>query len=246
MKGSKSSNSYKYEYNDRYKRHRATLGHGTLAIMYSDHTKGMENSFQRRCEHRVPPSKTVGSRMNWTVRIHNPSINIVNALQPDETADLSKGNKLLLWDRLPTMSDEEREALFTELTQAMDEHGRSDRTFVFGKWHENNGRKVLEQASEAGQSYTYGGKTTEPGVAFGPEARKTLSKLGDLLGLDDVSDFWAHLVFYPEGKCGLGWHSDAEKGINPHAIVSFTFLEDKLNGPRPFDVREKKRKRLKT
>ena len=54
-------------------------------------------------------------------------------------------------------------------------------------------------------------------------------------------EVWAHCVYYPTPDCQLGWHSDSEDGVSPHSVFSLTFLEDRVNGPRPFCVRLKSR-----
>lgn len=232
--------TYNYVYQDRHGVHRVELGHGTLVMMESNHEQGDEKSFQRLCQHRVPKAgKHVrGGRLNWTIRIHNPNINVNRSrLMPQDTIDINENARLLVWNQLPEMTEDELCALHKELLDDMEAHGNADRTFVFGKWHENNGRKVLEQAMSDGQTYRYGGKTTDPGKAFGPHARKALERLAQMVGVQGTDAFWAHLVYYPDASCKLGWHSDAEDGINPHAIFSVTFLDDPVNGARPFDVR---------
>lgn len=245
-----------YEYRARGDTHRILLQHGMLACMASDWSSASQ-SFQKKCEHRVPPAKhpVLGGRLSWTVRIRStdilPAISFDTltsaagtavALDASDCALLAwtpkQAHDLLGLDMSPECADE----LQRELRADMIKHGHPDITRVFGKTHFNKGRRVLEQAHTDGQQYTYGGKTTQSGKAFGPVARRVLQSLAHTLGLPDSACFWAHLVYYPTPDCKLAWHQDAEKGINPHLIFSMTFLDDPIHGARPFDVRLKKQK----
>ncbi len=117
----------------------------------------------------------------------------------------------------------------------------ADRTFVYGKWHENKGRKVMELGWTAGTQYAYAGKTTAPGHAFSKTLRQVVTqRIAPLFGVEKES-IWAHVVYYPP-DASLGWHSDAEKGIDPHFILSLTLLENPVKGARDFQVRAKKKK----
>jgi hypothetical protein len=130
--------------------------------------------------------------------------------------------------------------LHAELAAEMRLFGHADKTTVWGKTHDNAGRMVLDQANVEGKTYTYSGKTTAPGRAFGPAARKALAHFAQHIFHCAADELWAHAVWYPDpALCKLGWHSDSEAGINPHTIMSVTFLDDQEGGVRPFDVRLK-------
>ncbi len=220
--------------------HRVLLEHGGVCVMHTDPAVGPERSFQRLAKHQVPLyTHARGARWNWTVRTTSVAIAALQAL-PEGFATHNVGEGLSLslasW---PLDADLLRD-LHAELRTAMDTYGAADLTTVYGKTYVNNGRKILEQAMEDGQVYTYAGKTTAPGRAFGPVARQVLAWLAvHVFGSADVP-LWAHLITYPNPTtCKLAWHSDSEEGINPHCICSITFLEDPEHGARPFDVRLK-------
>lgn len=208
------------------------LKHGTLCGMLS--SPSTNKSFQTLCEHRVPPCPIAqGGRLSITFRAKGV---VDDPLKAREKWDMftSIGEGCFIGGKLlKNLSSQLVEELFTQ----MKEHGTPDKTVVFGKSHENKGRKVLELSFKGGQVYSYGGKTTAPGQPFG-EHTLVFLKEEELFGSSvSVEEIWAHMVYYPTPDCRLGWHSDNENGLNPHAIISLTLLENPALGIRPFDVR---------
>ncbi len=205
------------------------LRHGELCGMLSSPENGP--SFQAKAQHRVVAyPKAKGWRLSVTIRpggkISDP---ITAGYKWEETILLGEG--CYIGRRLlPNLSPD----LVAEILKQMDEFGKPDITKVFGKMYENKGRKVLELSFAGGYVYSYGGKKTDPGQPFGKHFCAFL-KEEKLFG--ETMDIWAHVVFYPTPDCQLGWHSDNENGLNPHAIISLTILEDPVQGIRPFDVR---------
>ena len=233
------------------------LRDGQLAGMISDPSRGSQ-SFQRLIKHCVPrrSTRTVqGYRINCTFRVQEdaPVNNLLLPLDEDKTNDRGETGETVmivkphcavkLWSGILTRG--ENTVLHLELKRQLEEHGRPDTTLVFGRTHANRGRRVLELAHTAGQTYTYGGKTTPPGVPFGEAARLVIrNKIAPRLGVAP-DKIWAHVVYYPSADTSLGWHGDAEKGINPHAVLSLTFLENPAAGVRPFQVRRNNYGRIK-
>lgn len=234
-------NTVQYKHHANTNIHRTMLGHGDVCIMASDPNNGPEHSFQRLAMHQVPVAKkSKGARLNWTIRTSRMDIPNPILIDWEQRVDVGEGLWLLLstWPLESTKLHD----LYEELLLQMSQHGTPDETTVFGKTFTNNGRKVLELSHEAGHTYTYSGKTTAPGQAYGPIARSVLEYLSNVVfrGAVTVEEMWSHLVFYPNPQeCKLSWHSDSENGVNPHCIMSVTFLDDPIMGPRPFDVRLK-------
>ncbi len=225
--------------------HRVLLEHGGVCIMQSDPAGGPTRSFQRLAKHQVPLyPRARGARLNWTIRTTSPHV-LAHAPGGYAVHPVGEGLTLALasW---PLDADTLRD-LHAELRAAMDEHGAADVTTAYGNTSTNAGRKILEMACVEGQQYTYAGKKTPPGKAFGPVARRVLEYFvrnvffGERVAEGDaIADLWAHLIFYPSADtCKLAWHSDSESGLNSHIIASVTFLEDPVHGARPFDVRLK-------
>lgn len=208
------------------------LPHGALCGMLSSPTS--QKNFQTLCEHRVPPSPTAqGGRLSITWRAKGT---IEDPLKAREKWNTFVGIGEGCYIGVRVIKDLPA-ALVDELFTQMKVHGTSDKTTVFGKLHENKGRKVLELSFKGGQVYSYGGKTTPPGQPFGEHTLAFL-KEHELFGASvSVEDIWAHMVYYPTPECQLGWHSDNENGLNPHAIISLTLLENPQLGARAFDVR---------
>jgi alkylated DNA repair dioxygenase AlkB len=190
-------------------------------------------NFQSRCEHRVPPCKKAqGWRLSTTFRADSGQVE--EPKKEDWNPFISIGEECYVGMRPAKNLTKE---LIEELFSVMEEFGTPDKTKVFGKEFENKGRKVLELSFKGGQTYTYGGKTTSPGQAFGKETLKFLQE-EELFGESvKIEDIWAHMVFYPTPDCQLAWHRDNENGLNPHAIISLTLLEDPKLGVRSFSVR---------
>jgi len=227
--------------------HTFNLGDGQVAAMVSDPVQ--KESFQRLVQHCVPKrsvSKTKGYRINCTFRVSESAKvkNLVSA-EADETVMIIKPHcAVKLWSSM--LSRGEKMVLHAELKGLVDAHGRPDVTTVFGRKHTNRGRLVLELAHTEGQTYTYGGKTTHPGIAFGNAAKLLIrNKIAPKLGVEP-EQIWAHVVFYPDASTSLGWHGDSEQGINPHVVLGLTFLEHPEAGVRPFQVRRRDYKRIRT
>ena len=221
------------------------LRDGDVIGMISDPNLPKSKSFQSVYEHCVPVyKKAKGSRLNLTIRCKDGSIPkyLLNAKSAQKIIKLDEHSAIVLWTEL--VGKEQLQAIHDELLEQLHKFGNPDHTFVFGKTHTNNGRKILELANEKGQTYRYAGKTTSAGQPFGPLTREFIENtIVPLVGVD-IKNIWAHLVLYPDPSiCKLSWHGDSKDGINPHCIISLTMLEDKINGPRPFQVR-KKRKRI--
>ena len=232
----KSHKLSKYNFTDKTQTHSFMLGHGDVIGMSSIVTG---KSFQSEIVHRVPAAKTTGGRLNLTVRT------IANQIDPDlkdshhRSYPISATSTVFLWDGDSKLfSEEEINEIQKELFQTIEQHGVADVTKMFGKTFENKGRKVLELANVDGFKYTYAGKTVT-GIAFTPLVRQlVMPRLAKIFGVEE-SKLWAHLVYYPTSECKLDYHDDGEDGINPHMIVSITFLEDPVGGVRPFQVRLK-------
>lgn len=224
--------------------HRIGLRDGQTVAMASDPQS--QKSFQALAVHQVPKLENKdfvgkGWRLNFTVRTMETEKKIQNPLTldgdftPTSRVDIGEGCQVLLWDKL--LSKEDKPALRAELLQIINKKGTADVTKMYGKTYTNKGRKVLEMAAEEGFKYRYAGKTVT-GIAFTPLVRDVLMpKMAQLFGVP-IDKLWAHLVFYPTRECKLDWHDDGEDGINPHLIVSITFLEHP-HFPRAFDVRLK-------
>ena len=162
--------------------HKAFLGHGTLARMVSDPAMGPSHSFQRRAMHQVPTyGKSKGARWNVTFRSAKVLVNAM-LLPCDQRIVLGEGLEL----HLLQLSD--ADDFFDELKAHMAAHASSDRTFVYGKWHDNKGRMVMEYAHQAGAQYSYSGKTTTPGIEFG----KAGKRIAELM----ARDFGVPLFFF--------------------------------------------------
>lgn len=232
--------------------HTFCLDHGTVIGMYSDHLK-TNISFQAKYEHCVPKRKhVVKGRYNITFRsktaVQNTRTKDYLLSFAEKSIQLDSDYYALLWRNLLTI--EQKEQMFNEL-KSLKQSMKPDKTFVHGKWHMNNGRLVAELAFEEGQTYTYGGKTTDKGIEFPPFIKQYITDViaPKIFCMEDPRNIWAHLVYYPGGETGLGWHGDAENGIDPHLIVSITFLESHYNddrispGARDFQIREKKYKK---
>ena len=222
------------------------LDHGTSVAMVSDN-KGP--SFQADFEHCVPKRKNVvGMRYNITFRAKtiNPERNVESIVEQSEHhIPLNKNSHICMW-QTGLFSKESVATMFDELKSDTVPY-TADKTYVFGKWHTNNGRTYVEMGWTAGQTYAYAGKTTDPGIEFPPEIkRNVVETVAPLFGVEPC-EIWAHVVRYP-CESSLGWHSDSEQGIDPHFILSTTFLEHhgvgkrKSLGARDFQIRKKKKK----
>lgn len=220
--------------------------HGTLLAMAS-FGEGSDN-FQSIFEHSVPKRANASGRYSITFRSNTPHVrNEVDtvakaphalrlAATPEECPCY-----LLAWDT-NALDDAVHKGVYKEL-RALKSSMDPDRTFCYGKWHDNNGRLVHEMSWEAGQTYSYAGKQTKPGTAFPPIIRGVVRDfVAPLFGVQPHL-IWAHVVYYPAGGTSLAWHGDAEQGIDPHLIVSLTYLEpsakEGLRLPRAFQVRPK-------
>ncbi len=199
-------------------------------------------SFQKQLLHCVPKYPSVKSwRLNITFRTGKKvSIGLKKDILKDFVEHkIIDGASLCLG----SLDNDILSPFKKELVEQIKIHGKPDQTKIPFKneYTMNNGRMVLDMAFKEGMTYTYGGKTTAPGIAFGPSAQGVLKIISELIGVV-VEDIWAHVVFYPNGECGLGWHSDAEDGLDPARIVSLTFLEDPIGGVRRFQVKPKNKK----
>ena len=225
------------------------LDHGTTVAMLSNATG---STFQSQFEHCIPKrTKAYGKRYNITFRsktlLNKRDVDSI-VKQSEHSIVLNDNSHLCLWQT--TLFDKTSiDTMFEELKSC---DMTPDKTFVYGTWHLNNGRTYVEMGWEPGQTYTYAGKTTTPGIEFPPEIKQNVSNIiAPLFGVEP-KDIWAHVVCYPS-KSSLGWHSDAEQGIDPHFILSTTFLEHhskgkawgkrKSPGVRDFQVRKKKSKK---
>ncbi len=199
------------EFNEKTRVWRAHLEHGAVCVMSSDPALGPAHSFQRLAQHQVPICKTArGGRLSWTVRTARLDGSVVADLDAYTTHDLGQG---LVLGIAPWPLDQ---ALLLELHTEL-------RVRVHDK------------------TCLYSITTTAPGCAFGPVSRSVLTHFADHIFHCAVEELWAHLVWYPDAAtCKLAWHSDSEAGINPHTIMSVTFLDNEVEGVRPFEVRLKK------
>jgi alkylated DNA repair dioxygenase AlkB len=223
-----------YQFTEKTRVHNLYLEDGGVCLMHSRDTGHNDTSFQRLAKHQVPVYKGAkGWRLNWTIRT------TASPLEPKLESykqEIHIGEGLSL--RLKKVDYDP--LLKVELLADLQKYGHADVTTVFGKTHTNNGRLVLEQSMQDGQTYTYSGKTTPPGKAFGPRALAFIQEVAARDFNVTPDKLWAHVIFYPDpATCGLGWHSDSEAGINPNMIMSVTFLEDPKGGIRPFQVRLK-------
>lgn len=155
----------KHEFNEKTGIHRLFLADGGVCIMHTVDDGNSETSFQRLCNHGVPANKQAsGSRWCWTIRTTVRKLENTDLSTYKQEIHIGEGLSL----RLKTMPVDE--ALKAELLSDLLKYGHADETTVFGKTFTNNGRMVLDQALEDGQTYTYSGKTTAPGKAFGTHA----------------------------------------------------------------------------
>ncbi len=221
-----------HHFDPQTKIHRVHLHDGGVCVMYSKDNGSKEESFQTLAEHQVPLYKEAkGWRLNWTIRTEAPLLDKTDLSSYTQRYDLGDGLSLLLkkiaYDPL----------LKQELFNDLHAHGYIDETLDFhGVMSQNGGRMSLQQAYTPGRTYTYGGKTTPPGIVFGPRATAFLEQYA--AKEFGTNDLWAHIAYYPNAHdCKLSWHGDKLDGINPHMIMSVTFLEDPIEGIRPFDVR---------
>lgn len=214
----------RYNKKERSSIHQFFLDDGGVCVMFTKDSGKPEESFQALAQHQVPVfPKAKGWRLSWTIRTTEPLLDKTDISSFIQQYGIGDGLTLLLkkvaYDPL----------LKQELLADLHAHGEADVTRCFGE--------VLEQAYEAGQVYQYGGKTTAPGTAFGQHARAFLDQYAKP-AFGGTDKLWAHLVFYPEPQtCKLSWHGDQIDGINPHMIMSVTFLEFPDEGVRPFEVR---------
>lgn len=224
--------------------HKVFLNHGELCGMLSSPNG---KNFQALCQHCVPAyAKARGARWSVTFRARGVIEDPLSLKDKwTEFTEIGEGCYIGTRKSSPFVHTN----LSKELITMMHQFGTPDKTTVYGKTFDNKGRKVLELSYEGGQTYTYSGKTTSPGQPFGKETLAFLR--AELLFGESVSveDVWAHMVYYPTPDCQLGWHQDNENGLNPHAIISLTLLEDPELGVRPFYVRllsdKKKNKKKK-
>ncbi len=225
----------KHEFNEKTGIHRVHLADGGVCIMHTNDDGNSEISFQRLAKHQVPLYKqSSGWRLCWTIRTTEKKLENTDLSTYKQELHIGSGLSL----RLKTLAVDT--VLKAELLSDLLKYGHVDETTVFGKTFTNNGRMVLDQAMEDGQTYTYAGKTTAPGKAFGQHASAFICDIAAKEFGVTPDKLWAHLVYYPDAsKCKLAWHSDSEAGINPHMIMSVTFLEQPVYGIRPFEVRLK-------
>lgn len=220
--------------------------HGTVLAMVSIPNEEVSTTlnFQNQCQHCVPKrAGPTSGRYSVTIRSSTPSkharetflgetfskvFTIVSPKESDCPCYVTMSQSLL--------DSADVDAIYAELVAGKDQM-TPDRTFVYGKWHENAGRLVQEMAWTAGQTYRYGGKTTPAGIAFPNTLRRVVQEVFAPIFNVEPKHLWAHIVYYPDNTCGLAWHSDAEEGIDPHLIMSITFLD---NGrvARDFQVRK--------
>lgn len=226
-------------YNPKTKTWTFYLGHGEMVAMAS--SPSGTASFQRLAMHSVPylkGDKAEGWRLNLTIRTSAETIRDPLLLKNGKRYEIGEGCYVQQWTDMFTAEENEqiRECLFGTITAK----GVADITKVYGKEFTNKGRKVLELACEEGFEYHYGGKTVK-GIAY-PELIRQLvvPKMAELYGVV-CEQIWGHLVYYPTSECKLDWHDDGEDNINPHLIVSLTYLEHP-NKPRAFRVRLKSNK----
>jgi hypothetical protein len=236
-RGKQTNRKGNYNYAKKTGTHSFWLGHGHVVAMASS---PQGKSFQQTAVHRVPYKKSnngQGWRLNLTIRtLRTDSINDPLLLESSNTYDMGEGCKVLVWEDLFT--EIEIQQLQVELLDLMSRCGIPDVCKMYGKTFENAGRKVLEMADQPDFKYHYAGKTVT-GVGFTPLVRQLIvPRMSKLFGVSD-SEIWGHLVYYPTPECKLDWHDDGEDGINPHLIVSLTFLEDPINGARAFETRLK-------
>jgi hypothetical protein len=214
------------------------FGYHAIA-MASDPTKG--GSFQQSALHGVPFLKgdqAQGGRYNWTFRTTSKEIPSPFRLECSKVVEVGANAWIMLWNDL--FSSEENERIQACAAETIAQHGVADKTKVFGVEHENKGRMVVDMANEQGFEYHYAGKTVT-GIEWPALIRElVLPRIAALFGVD-ANTIWAHLVYYPTPECKLGWHDDGEDGINPHFILSLTYLEHPEK-PRTFQVKLKKTK----
>jgi len=174
--------------------------------------------------------------MNLTMRTFSTDV------MPDESEcsrkiDIGEGGRVIIWDSLFT--PDELAEIEEVLLETIKDHGVNDVTRMFGKTFTNNGRRVVEMASDPNFEYRYAGKVVKS-IEFPERIRDlVLPKMTRVFGLSSADTLWGHLVYYPTPDCKLDWHDDGEEGINPHLIVSITFLEHPKIGARRFRVRLK-------
>jgi hypothetical protein len=150
------------EHDTKTRIHRVFLRDGTMCAMASDSLRGPTASFQRLARHRVPVwGKAKGARWSWTIRTAGDIV--VDRTRWPEHIEVGQGAEL--W--LRPMDFVWFDRLKAELLRDVLAYGHADVTTVYGKTSNNNGRLVLEMAHEPGQTYSYAGKTTAPGRAFG-------------------------------------------------------------------------------
>ena len=216
--------------------------HAVAMASDPDPIKG--SSFQNIAQHCVPVLKgdgARGGRLNLTFRTFSEELPSPSRLECSEKIALGTNAWLMLWNGL--VSDEQNEKIQACLANTIDQHGVADETVVFGKRYTNRGRMAVDMAHKAGFEYRYAGKTIT-GIEWPPLIQEVvLPRVAELFGVDSDT-IWAHLVYYPIPDCKLGWHDDGEDGINPHFILSLTYLEDPEK-PRTFQVRLKKKKKKK-
>lgn len=212
--------------------------------MASDPNNEEGESFQSLALHCVPFLKgdeAEGGRFNLTFRTTSPTIqNPALLTSSTKVIHLTQNCWINLWDDLFT--PEENTAIQACLSETIASAGVADETIVFGKKHTNHGRMVVDMADKPNFQYRYAGKTVT-GIEWPPLIRDlVLPRIVPLFGggAVEAETIWAHLVYYPTPECKLGWHDDGEDGINPHFILSLTFLEHPEK-PRTFQVRLKKK-----
>lgn len=252
-----------YKFDKKTQAHSFYLGHGHTVAMASSpkNRTGSTGSFQARAVHEVPYLKSEhaeGWRLNLTVRtiareIRDPLTDL--DFKPTKDYDIGEGCHVLVWDNIFTTH--ENEMIQGCLLETIHAKGIPDITKMYGKTFTNKGRKVIEMSGNDGFEYHYAGKTVT-GIAWPRLIRElVVPKLSQIFGVQD-DELWGHLVYYPTSECKLDYHDDGEDGINPHLIVSITYLENPKK-PRPFRVRlkssfkkepkepkERSRKKIKT
>jgi hypothetical protein len=228
-----------YSYSAKSKIHTFKLQHGQTVAMAS--APGSD-SFQKLAVHGVHPesakSTCRGWRMNLTVRTMSKDLqkNPLDSAYCSSRYAIGEGCEILLWDNL--FSAQEISDLQNVLLQTIHNNGVPDVTRLFGQEYTNKGRKVIEMASTPNFKYHYGGKTVT-GIQYPNLIRElVVPRMSGVFGVLPET-IWFHLVYYPTPDCKLDMHDDGEDGINPHMIMSITFLEDPIRGARRFRVRLK-------
>ena len=117
--------------------------------------------------------------------------------------------------------------LFSTLTQSL--AWQQDQLIMYGK--KITMQRKVAWVGDAGCTYTYSGVQKNP-APWTPEILRIKSQMEDLA----ACKFNACLLnLYHHGQEGMGWHSDNEKELDPHApIASFS-----LGGTRKFAFKHK-------